>query len=235
MKYSYLIPTILNCLVSQIHGQVQKNSQLVLMQGIWENTFNSDCEYSYTIINGMSSLSLVYSNKQNSLNFPLTESIEGFLTENPEDIDSINIKNLKENGAYYTVIDKKYVNENGWVHKPNFLTPEYFECDGENMSINGGQLVEYVKIKRLPGAALKLLYNRGKKDNRDYIKEYLQIEVGEITSEKCVIYSEPGIPTKMYLIRGDIVTIIREKEDWLNIEYLGTKLVKGWIKKSDVR
>ena len=103
------------------------------------------------------------------------------------------------------------------------------------MSINGGQLVEYMKIKRLPGAALKLLYNRGKKDNRDYIKKYLQIEVGEITSEKCVIYSEPGIPTKMYQIRGDIVTIIREKEDWLNIEYLGTKLVKGWIKKSDVR
>jgi len=234
MKKVFVI-SLIAFFLAKIQAQEKQKSKFDLIQGIWENINNNEYEKSFKIINGVKSLGFSFTNNQTDSDFYLMESIEGFQNLDYDSFDSLNINSFNENDKYFTtIINIKYI-RNGWVNKKYCIVPDYFECDGENMSINGGQLVEYMKIKRLPGTALKLLYNRGKKDNRDYIKEYLQIEVGEITSEKCVIYSEPGIPTKMYLIRGDIVTIIGEKEDWLNIEYLGTKLVKGWIKKSDVR
>ncbi|ADR22189.1 hypothetical protein MATR_01710 [Marivirga tractuosa] len=33
---------------------------------------------------------------------------------------------------------------------------------------------------------------------------------------------------------GDVPTILKDKGDWLKIEYLGSRLVTGWIQKSDV-
>lgn len=230
-----LVISLIAFFLAKIQAQEKEKSKLDLIQGIWENIYNNENEKSFKIINGIKSLGVSFTNDQTDLDFYLMESIEGFQNLDYDSFDSLNINSFNKNDKYFTtIINIKYI-RNGWINKKYCILPDYFECDGENMSINGGQLVEYVRINRLPGTALKLIYNRGKKDNRDYIKEYLQIEVREITSEKSVIYSEPGIPTKMYLIKGDIVTIIREKENWLNIEYLGNKLVKGWIKKSDIR
>lgn len=234
MKLLPLLLAFLSLLPYVCHGQIMnQQSKLFLMQGIWENTSNTENEHSYTIINGMNSVSFVYSDQKNSYNLPLTESKEGFQNDDSGNNDSININSLREDGKYYTVIDMKYVNKNGWIHRPNYLTPEYFDCDGESMSINGGQLIEFSKIKRLPGSALKVLYNKGKFDNMDYIKKYLKIDAKEIKVKKSLIYSEPGSATTMYLIKGDVVTIIEEKDNWIKIEFLGSKLIKGWIKKQD--
>jgi hypothetical protein len=41
-------------------------------------------------------------------------------------------------------------------------------------------------------------------------------------------------PTKMYLLKGDEVEIIEEKDKWLKIRYYGKKTIEGWIKRSDV-
>lgn len=51
---------------------------------------------------------------------------------------------------------------------------------------------------------------------------------------KTIIYSSPNSPTKMYLLKGDEVEIIKEKDEWLKIRYYGKKTIEGWIKKSDV-
>lgn len=40
--------------------------------------------------------------------------------------------------------------------------------------------------------------------------------------------------TKMYLLKGDEVEIIEEKDEWLKIRYYGKKTIEGWIKKRDV-
>jgi len=38
----------------------------------------------------------------------------------------------------------------------------------------------------------------------------------------------------MYLLKGDVVEILQEKDDWLQIRYYGNKTIEDWIKKSDV-
>ena len=38
----------------------------------------------------------------------------------------------------------------------------------------------------------------------------------------------------MYLLKGDVVEILQEKDDWLQIRYYGKKTIEGWIKKGDV-
>jgi uncharacterized protein YgiM (DUF1202 family) len=38
----------------------------------------------------------------------------------------------------------------------------------------------------------------------------------------------------MYLIKGDVVTILEAQNGWIKVEYEGKKLVTGWIKNQDV-
>jgi hypothetical protein len=57
----------------------------------------------------------------------------------------------------------------------------------------------------------------------------------QIAVDKSIIYSQPNKPTKMYLVKGDVVTVREEKEGWLRVEYEGKKLVTGWIKKEDTK
>ena len=51
---------------------------------------------------------------------------------------------------------------------------------------------------------------------------------------KSYIYLKPNNISNMYLIKGDEVKIIEEKDEWLKIRYYGKKTIEGWIKKSDV-
>jgi hypothetical protein len=55
-----------------------------------------------------------------------------------------------------------------------------------------------------------------------------------ILQNKQLLYSEPQIKTKMYLVKGDEVEILEEKDDWLYILYKGKKDIKAWIPKSAV-
>jgi len=232
MKFKYAALLILSFCMLESSGQ-DKKTKLELMQGIWENIMNSDSEKAYTIIKGMNSLYFVFNSTSNKLNFPLGESIEGFQSIDSGNIDSININSLKDDGMYYTIVDKKYIHANGWIRRPDYLTPTYFECDGELMSINGGQLVEYEKISKLPIDALKKLYYRGKRDNRDYIKDYLGIIVSEIRVTRSRVYSEPNKPTITQLTKGDVVTILEKKGNWLKVDYGEDN--RGWVKKEDVK
>jgi hypothetical protein len=188
MKLAYTILIIVSVSISHdITGQSKQKSKLELMQGCWQNTRNSESEKAFTVIDGNSSLNFVYDNS-NMLDFPLNESIEGFQNFSADEIDSINTLTINGEGIHYTIVDKRDIAVNGWVYKPYYLTPDYFECDGELMSINGGQLVEYGKIDQLPFEALIKLYKRGKIDRRDYIKEYLDINALRIKA-RCNLYS----------------------------------------------
>ena len=52
--------------------------------------------------------------------------------------------------------------------------------------------------------------------------------------DKVFLHTTPNKSTKMYLLKGDEVEIIEEKDEWLKIRYYGKKTIEGWIKKSDV-
>lgn len=211
------------------NGQNNRKSKLDLMQGNWENIMNNDSEKSFTIIRGHKSLNFVYDNS-NDLDFPINETIEGFQNFS-SDYDSINIDSLKKDGVFYIVVDKSNIKANGWVYKPDYLTPKYFECDGELMSINGGQLVEYSKINELPFEALSKIYKRGRLDGKNYIEDYLRVRVQSIKPVKCTVYSEPNEPTKVRLNRDDVVIVIEETGKWLKIKYGESDI--GWIKKEE--
>ncbi|HEY8934770.1 MAG TPA: SH3 domain-containing protein [Cyclobacteriaceae bacterium] len=223
--------TVLSLLfVNSVRAQNNQISKLDLMQGIWENIMNSESEKAFTIIRGNQSLSFVYNNKTQELNFPLNESIEGF--QNFRDSDSISISSIKNEGSYYTIVDKRYVNASGWVQAPFFLTPNYFECDGELMSINGGQLVEYSKMNELPFEALDKLFKRGRLDKRDYIKEYLNLRVLSVRPSKGKVYSSPNKQKEVFLNQDDIVIVIEENNKWAKIKYSEGE---GWVRKGDLK
>ncbi|WP_072682644.1 SH3 domain-containing protein [Arcobacter sp. LA11] len=65
-----------------------------------------------------------------------------------------------------------------------------------------------------------------------YFKKYKIIKL-----EKQYLYNQPNknSKTKMYLIKGDKVEILEEKDDWLYILYKGKKDIKAWIPKSAVQ
>lgn len=229
-----LAKTILFCLficfTHYLKGQDGRKSKLELMQGTWENIMNSETEKAYTIIKGKNSLNFVYSNKINELNFPLSESIEGFYNGDVE-ADSLNVDSLNEDGLRYTIINKKSVTPSGWVYWPDYLMPAYFECDGELMSINGGQLVEYSKREELPFEALDKLYKRGQLDKRDYLKEYLNLNLTAIKPLNCFVYSKPTKRTNLQLNKDHVVIIIGQTSKWLKIKYDENAI--GWIRKED--
>jgi len=57
-----------------------------------------------------------------------------------------------------------------------------------------------------------------------------------IKQNKVRIYKEPtdSSATRMYLIKDDFVSILKEKEGWVYIEYQGKKDIYGWIRKENL-
>lgn len=229
-----LVIILLLCYITGLHAQVHEGTRLALMQGIWECSTNDETSI-FKIVKGKNCLEFTYE-PSDKLDFTLFDMMIGFqnLATKYNEIQVINIDSLKENGLHYTeVINKKYIGQDGTIDKAFCIIPSYYECDGSILSINGGKLFEYEKISKLPNNALKKLYYRGRQDKRDYTKDYLGIKVSEISASKSIIYSEPGKPTNTQLGKGDIVTVLEEKGNWLKVDY-GTETA-GWVKKEDAK
>ena len=231
-----IIIMLLLCNVTKLYTQAQSDTKLTLMQGIWECTLNDETNNTFKIVKGRNCLEFSFSNESEDLEFSLFDMIIGFqnVVSKYNDIQLINVDSLKENGLYYTeIIDRKDIENDGTIDKAFCVIPSYYECDGKNLSINGGKLFEYEKIFKLPKKALEKLYYRGKHDKRDYIKDYLDIKVAKINSDKSIVYSNPNIIKIIELNKDDIITVLEEKENWLKIEYGADNL--GWINKNDIK
>jgi hypothetical protein len=66
----------------------------------------------------------------------------------------------------------------------------------------------------------------------DFLKKITLFRI--VKSPKSIVYSLSETPTRMYLIKGDEVEILEEKDEWLRVRFYGKKIIEGWIKKSDV-
>jgi len=215
----------------------QPSYNLSCLQGMWENITNGsndDDNINFIIYRNNKSMSFGYNEAIESSGLYIWEFKDGFISYDATGNESININQLQREGDYYVFARIEHVGENGVVKFPFYQVASYFECEENSLTIAGNNPSEYIKIERLPSSALKLLYNRGKKEDKDYIEKYLDIKVKEVQVNKSIIYSEPGTATKMFLIKGDIATVLEEKGEWLKIEFLGKRLVTGWIKKEDV-
>ncbi|MCP4969833.1 MAG: hypothetical protein GY932_04435 [Arcobacter sp.] len=69
------------------------------------------------------------------------------------------------------------------------------------------------------------------------IFDYLEEVIILIQSKRQYLFNNPNknSKTKMYLIKGDKVEILEEKDDWLYILYKGKKDIKAWIPKNAVQ
>jgi hypothetical protein len=235
MRIYFLLLITLLCSLKLSYAQERESSKHFLIQGIWQGIMNSDTtEYLYKIISGNRSLGISFTNASQVSDFYLNESIEGFQNYNRNEVDSINVKWLSEDGTYYTsIIDEKKINKNGWVDIEYCIVPDYFECDGELMSINGGHLSEFDKINELPFNAMSMLYKRGKLDGRHYIKDYLKLIARQVKSLKCKVYRNPNEQPKVQLKKDDVVIVIEETGKWVKIKYSEEGF--GWVKKGDLQ
>ena len=202
-------------------------------QGVWQEIIidPESKETHIKIIAGIHSLAIAHV-ESDDLDFFLSEAIEGFINTNS--FERIKLDSLDENGMYYIIVLYKDEIINSWIEKKNCIMGWQLYFEDDNLIIEGGKLAEYVRCTHLPLKTMRLLYLRGKRDKRNYIKEYLDIDVKEIIVPRSIIHSEPDTPTRMYLIKGDIVTVLEEKNEWVKVEYEGKKVVTGWIKRQDV-
>ena len=124
--------------------------------------------------------------------------------------------------SYHSAINTKgdmyllevFYNNNDKFKKLNYLSKEGFEG-----ILDGNQT--YFKYK-----------------NKNKILEYISSlnTKAQIQVQKQYLFNKPNknSKTKMYLIKGDKVEILEEKDDWLYILYRGKKDIKAWIPKSAV-
>ncbi|NQX82340.1 MAG: hypothetical protein HRT66_10150 [Flavobacteriaceae bacterium] len=96
----------------------------------------------------------------------------------------------------------------------------------------------FEKITTLPQTALRKLYQHSITNKRNYIREFLEIGVRKITTDKTYIYKERGgnNRTNMYLVKGDIIEVISAYPKRVNLKYETAKgkIITGWVKKEDV-
>jgi len=144
--------------------------------------------------------------------------------------DSINkMDHLNDAGKYLVLIEEKSNLKDCSV---NIVSPFGFK---ENTYLNlFGD--ECIFIKKIPRKVIEILYNRGRKDHRDYNKEFLDLKVCVINIEKSLVYDSTQCQSKLYLIKDDLVTITEEKGRFIKFEYENDKgiITEGWIKKEDL-
>lgn len=232
MKNIFLL-LLLSSLI-KLQAQVKKSSQLSLLQGIWSCTSNEDSNTNFKVVKNKDCLVFYVSDDSISTVLNMMVGFQSFASNDAE-IEVIYVNNLNENGLYFTeIIDKKYIKGDGSIRRAFCVIASYYECDGQRLSINGNSsLYEFSKINQLPHDILTKLYERGKKDQQNYIKEFLDLNVKEITTPISIIYSVPEQVTANRLKKGDVVNILEEKADWIKVDYGAEE--PAWIKKVDVQ
>lgn len=209
-----------------------QSSRLSMLQGAWRYLSVDTADHSFKLFAGKKCLDFSYT--FDSHECTLLEMIVGF-QDSAHGFghgDEIYVDSLKSDGLFYTeIIDKKYIEEDGLIKRPNFLTPFYFSVDEEVLSINGGKLFEYEKISQLPYKAVSCLFYAGKRDKHDYLKEYLSLTVRSVKPSR--LYAEPNQPSNFHLKENDIVILIEEGDGWLKVKHDENKT--GWIKKEVIK
>jgi hypothetical protein len=150
-----------------------------------------------------------------------------------DDCDLPHIDSLKQSGIYYFAVDKSdFENEQKRaVSMRNACEELNIFTVGNDTLMNiyrssNQQYITYKKLDSLPQNVHDYLRKKGIRKN---------LQQKKILSDKAIIYSQPEIPTKMYLIKSNIITVLEEKEGWVKIEYEGKKLITGWVKKEDIK
>lgn len=66
--------------------------------------------------------------------------------------------------------------------------------------------------------------------------EFKWIAISHITTDKAYFHSDKNSITKKkaYVIKGDVVYIDKEEQDWIHCTYYGKSVTQGWMKKESI-
>lgn len=70
----------------------------------------------------------------------------------------------------------------------------------------------------------------------DFTKRQPYIGCRAVNEDRVYLYSSPvdSGKTKLYLLKGDMIMILGTKGDWVKIEYIGKRMIDGWIRKGQL-
>jgi hypothetical protein len=214
-------------LISWKIGFSQENNFIGIWQDVIQDT-NSYCLITDKIFY------FIYDSYQFDKN-DIWQEYYGFIDN--RNIDSLSISQFKNNGIYFVLADAE-------LDKNKMYDESYFLIYGTNIhskyddfsviEMEGTKFFMYVRINKFNNRLETNLKEKSPEVFAEYLKSTSQIEI----LSKIQVYSEPNRSLKKYLNKGDIVTILEEKSNWLKIEYIadeGKNPIIVWIRKKDVK
>jgi hypothetical protein len=107
-------------------------------------------------------------------------------------------------------------------------------------NFNGRDDERWDQCSHLPNYIVQALMKQNRND-WNKVHQLLPYDYKMVISDKAIIYSQPEIATRMYILKNDVVEIYETQGDWIKIKYYiekqgkdTGKTIEGWIKKSDV-
>lgn len=130
----------------------------------------------------------------------------------------------------------------GKVQNQNLVTIEFYEPGHDSILAKGSLKFEKghsLNIKSdSPISFCQTIFDLGGKNGELFnLKNKVPIKYcSHITAERSYLSKQPSDAsrTKSYLIKNDLVSILKEKDGWAFVEYYGSKVVSGWIKSSSI-
>ena len=217
---------ILLFIVITVYKLDAQSSYIDKFQGYWVGYISTKPSSTITyfeIIKNKNKLSITY---EDDRIIRIVKTKIGFI-EKPN--DTILVKDLRDSGKYFCDCSIRE------AEVLDCFVIKGFDTDGSSYWYGNTDIFDFNKIDKLPSKVKKDISQwKNKKDKREYLREFLDMDFKEITVIKAIINSSPSIPSKQYLLKGDDVEILETKDDWLKIRYYGSKTIEGWIKKTDV-
>lgn len=131
-------------------------------------------------------------------------------------------------------------------HYPWYInfTPNFYEFSDDKIKKHNilnnifklnGRYGNIINDEEITNRIIYPYYSKEKILDKLYKEKICEIyKIKNIKQQKQLLYKTPNKKTKMYLIKGDKVEILKEKDNWLYILYKGKKDIKAWIPKSAV-
>lgn len=143
------------------------------------------------------------------------------LTFDSKDNSLIMYQSSHNYGCYFHRI--KYINNTWYITSEKYY--RYIEKKGKRDSV----LLFDEKLSNVNLLTYKLPRDK-------VMKKLKQMDLyhpkAQVKVSKALIYKKINEPSRAYLVKGDIVTILKEESDWYKIRFEGIKATtEGWIKK----
>ena len=200
------------------------------LKGVWEGFISSDPNSAMTYYNLINQGQVLIISLENDSIVSIGINLVGF-SEKKEEI--LLIQDLKDDGRYLCMCNKLNNDSLDCIFPSiNLIDSSYF--------FSGTDVIDYNKVDFLPINTFKLLYRQWGSQNRELFDKFTNKKTKTLIT-RALVFKSPNTPTKMYLIKGDAVEVVKEQGDWLSIKYYPEKdgkwtgrIIEGWIKKSDV-